>query len=91
MVIGQDGTGNFTNCMFEGNSGSAGGAILADVGTTLIVNKCTFTGNKVPAMAILHAECSTEWLCMFELMAPCFWCSHTMCEAVACRPRCLLF
>ena len=49
VVIGQDGTANFTNCVFEGNSGSAGGAILADVGTTLTVDKCTFTGNKVPS------------------------------------------
>ena len=47
MVIGQDGVANFTNCVFDGNSGSAGGAILADVGTTLTVDKCTFTNNKV--------------------------------------------
>ncbi len=46
-MIGQDGVANFTNCMFDGNSGSAGGAILADVGTTLTVDKCTFTNNKV--------------------------------------------
>ena len=47
VTIAQDGVANFTNCVFDGNSGSAGGAILAYEGTTLIVDQCTFNANLV--------------------------------------------
>ena len=47
VTIGKDGVASFTNCVFDGNSGSAGGAILAYDGTTLNINRCTVNANSV--------------------------------------------
>lgn len=53
LVVGAGSVASITNSQFVGNQGSAGGAILAYQGSTLTIDRSTFSQNTVRVMLFI--------------------------------------